>query len=532
MNRWLAALGLLFCACLGRAEGILLVPLDSRPAAGQFAQMIARIAGEELRMPPYESLGRFVNPGSPEEILQWLSVQDITKIRTLIVSADMICYGGLIGSRDGKTTEELAQLRLQKLLEIRKRAPGMKLFVFSATMRLAPTATRAAAPWRLRLARYVELKDMAFRLKKEHVKPEMEATKASLPLGTIENYEATRRRDHAVQRALIQAAGKGQIDYLVIGQDDARPYGPHVPETENLRALVKKTRAEKVVYFCEGIDQHANVLVSRALARRAGWMPRVRVVYSDPAGAKRFANFESKPIEASLADQIVASGGQVVKEGEEYDYSLYLNTPERRPEMFKEWLENLKGEIEQGLPVAVADINLAKNGTADPLLFDALWEDARLMRLLAYAGWNTAGNTMGTTVPAANVYLLARKLNVDPLKRELAQREFLLHRFVNDFAYHRYTRPLAYSMVLTTTRDEVYGLDYADMNDFVQRDLQKHLEYYFEGQFDGRRFYAGSEPFIFSGIRDIKIWLPWPRCYEVRLEFKLDARRATGQSGK
>lgn len=532
MNRWLAALGLLFCACLGRAEGILLVPLDSRPASGQFAQMIARIAGEDLRMPPYESLGRFVSPGSPEEILQWLSGQDLAKIRTLVVSADMICYGGLIGSRENKATQELAMLRLKKLFEIRKRAPGLKLYVFSSTMRLAPTATRSAAPWRMKLARYAELKDMADRLKLERVRPEMEANKASLPLGVIESYEATRRRDHAVQRALVQAASTGQIDFLVIGQDDAKPYGPHVPETEALRALVKKLGAEKSVYFCEGIDQHANVLVSRSLARRAGWMPRVRVVYSDPSGAKRFANFESKPIEASLADQIVASGGQVAKEGEEYDYSLYLNTPERRPEMFKEWLDSLKGEIEQGLPVAVADINLAKNGTADPELFDALWQDARLMRLLAYAGWNTAGNTMGTTVPAANVYLLARKLNVDPLKRELAQREFLLHRFVNDFAYHKYTRPLAYSMVLTNTRDEVYGLDYADMNDFVQRDLQKHLEFYFEGQFDGRRFYAGPEPFIFSGLRDIKIFLPWPRCYEVRLEFRLDARRADGRQGK
>lgn len=532
MNRWLAALGLLFCAAIGRAEGILLVPLDSRPAAGQFAQMIARIAGEDLRMPPYDSLGRFVNPGSPEEILQWLSSQDMAKIKTLVVSSDMICYGGLIASRENKTTQELALLRLKKLLEIRKRAPGMKLFVFSSTMRLAPTATRSAAPWRMKLARYAELKDMAERLKMERVRPEMEANKVSLPLGVIESYEATRKRDHAIQRALVQAASAGQIDYLVIGQDDAKPYGPHVPETEALRTLVKTLRAEKAVYFCEGIDQHANILVSRALSQRAGWMPRVRVVYSDPAGARRFANFESKPIEASLADQIVASGGQVVKDGEEYDYSLYLNTPERRPEMFKEWLENLKAEIEQGLPVAVADINLAKNGTADPELFEALWQDARLMRLLSYAGWNTAGNTMGTTVPAANVYLLARKLHVDPLKRELAQREFLLHRFVNDFAYHKYTRPLAYSMVLTTTRDEVYGLDYADMNDFVQRDLQKHLEYYFEGQFDGRRFYAGSEPFVFSGLRDIKIFLPWPRCYEVRLEFRLDARRADGRTGR
>jgi len=42
-----------------------------QPAAGQFAQMIGNIAGIDVRQPPYEDLGRFTNPGSPEAILAW-----------------------------------------------------------------------------------------------------------------------------------------------------------------------------------------------------------------------------------------------------------------------------------------------------------------------------------------------------------------------------------------------------------------------------------------------------------------------------
>jgi len=507
-----------------RADKILLVPLDSRPAAGQFAQMIAKISGEDLRMPPYASLGRFTDPGRPEEVLQWLSTQELNGVSTMVVSADMICYGGLIASRTHQASDELAKLRLQKLLEIRRRRPKTKLYVFSSTMRLTPTATRPASRYRLILAKYMELRDMWQRGKVAKAKEEMERLRPQIPTSAMEDYERARARDHAVQREMVKAAANGLIDYLVIGQDDAKPFGPHIGETLRLRQLVKSLKAESRVYFCEGIDQHASVLVSRALLRQAGWVPRVRVAYSDPDGKRKFANYESKPIEESLNDQIIASGGRPVPDGEEYDYTLYLNTPKRRDETFREWLDGLKSELDQGFPVAVADINFAADATADPELFEALWQEARMMKLLSFAGWNTAGNTMGTAVPAANVYLLARRLNVDPVLREVAQREFLLHRFVNDYAYHKFTRPVAYGMVLSTNRDEIYGLDFTDLNDFVQRDLQKHLERYFDGQFNGRRFFAGNEQYAFSGIEDIKVWLPWPRAYEVRLQFQLKAK--------
>ena len=150
------------------------------------------------------------------------------------------------------------------------------------------------------------------------------------------------------------------------------------------------------------------------------------------------------------------------------------------------------------------------------------------MRLVSYAGWNTAGNTMGTAIPAANVYLLAKRSpHIDQLKSEVAQHEFLLHRYVNDFAYHRVTRAEAYQQIAADgfgSPDEIYGAEYDKINDFVQQDLGRWLETYFQEQFLGRHFLAGQREFEFSGIDDVRIWLPWPRAYEVRLQFKLEAR--------
>jgi hypothetical protein len=48
------------------------------------------------------------------------------------------------------------------------------------------------------------------------------------------------------------------------------------------------------------------------------------------------------------------------------------------------------------------------------------------------------------------------------------------------------------------------------------------METFNEG-FLGRRFFAGTKQYAFSGITDVSISLPWPRAYEVRLSFHLEA---------
>jgi hypothetical protein len=200
--------------------------------------------------------------------------------------------------------------------------------------------------------------------------------------------------------------------------------------------------------------------------------------------------------------------------------------PDREPEPFARFQQALTSEIDQGFPVAVADINIGKDGTSDAELFSTLKDGDRMFKLLSFAGWNTAGNSLGTAIPTANIYLLARRLKVDAFRREVAQREFLLHRFVNDYAYHKITRPQAYALIDASpraSREETYGLPFDEVNDFVSTDLKLHLDKYFADDFMGKRFFAGTQQYEVTGLSDVKIFLPWPRAYEVRLEFKIQA---------
>jgi hypothetical protein len=375
----------------------------------------------------------------------------------------------------------------------------------------------------------MELQDRYRRTKNKSYLESMRNLLTKIPPIELQRYEDARKRDHELQKRLLSLTKENVLDYLILGQDDAQPYGPHMPEQFALRKLEDSLQIGGKVYQCEGIDQHANVLVSRALLRHHSWVPRVRVVFSDNSGRGKIANYESKSVGLSLQDQLLASGARPVAFDGAYDFTLFLNSPEPREAPFAQFLAQLAEEVDQGFPVAVADINLGKDGTGDPKLYAALWERNRMFKLLAYAGWNTAGNTMGTTIPAANVFLLARKLQVDPLIREVAQREFLLHRLVNDFAYHKYVRPEAYRLIdsmPTARREELFGEDLVSVSRLVQSELARYLSQTYLDQFAGRRFFAGTTQYEFAGLDGVSIDLPWPRAYEVRLQFRLRTQEA------
>lgn len=495
--------------------------------------MIAAMNDTKVDVPPIELLGKFTVPGDVDKIFEWLEAQRLDDVGTIIVSTDMLAYGGLIASRVNDVDASTAIKRLQRLMDFRKKAPeGIKMYLYAATMRLTPTATKAAASYRLNLAKYEEMKDRFERTGDKALPPKLANLRKMVPPVEILRYERTRRRNFEVQAALLRMAIGKEIDFLIMGQDDAKPDGPQIQENAKLKKLSEQYHVNEKVYFCEGIDQHSNLLLSRAILSDKGWKPKVRIVYSDDQGKDQYALYESKTVKESLQDQIFASGAEVATNSDEYDYALYVNTPKRREQSFEQFLENMRNEIDQGFPVAVADINFGANGSSDEELFNFLVRTGKSFRLLAFAGWNTAGNTMGTAIPAANVYLCARKFEVDPMKRELAQREFLMHRMIDDWAYHRFTRPSTYSMIddLQDQRDEIYGANFDAVDKFASNDLRKYIKQIFLSQFQFRRFYVGTKEYQITDITDLHIGLPWPRAYEIRVDFKLKAEEV-GASG-
>jgi hypothetical protein len=63
-----------------------------------------------------------------------------------------------------------------------------------------------------------------------------------------------------------------------------------------------------------------------------------------------------------------------------------------------------------------------------------------------------------------------------------------------------------------------------EIDSYVRQQLRMRLDSLFREGVRGQRFSAGTENYEISGLSDVRIWLPWPRAYEMRLEFKLEAK--------
>ncbi len=102
------------------------------------------------------------------------------------------------------------------------------IYTFGIIMRLGTTVTDAESmSLHLGLGEYSQLVDRVQRLSKADLQPQLDSVTSRLGADALPRYLAVRRRNHAVNRALIKLTADGVIDYLVLAQEDFGPgWGP------------------------------------------------------------------------------------------------------------------------------------------------------------------------------------------------------------------------------------------------------------------------------------------------------------------
>jgi hypothetical protein len=520
---------------LGPAGYIVLVPIDDRPAVAQFAAMIGAVADHKVVMPPAETLGRFTTPGDTALIDEWLRAQDYSKVDALVVSVDMLAYGGLVASRSPRTTLEDARRRLEFFRWFKQKNPRVPVYAFNVLMRVAPTASAASRGYHGKLARWAELKDRVPKTKDANLAAELGQLEKELDTKLKDDYLSARRRDLEINLAMLDLVKAGVVDSLLLLQDDARVYGLHRQDQEVLRRRLKELGLESRVPVYNGADEGSLSLVSRAVLDKFRRKVRVAVVYSSEKSKKIIAPYEDHPLEFTVENQIKAAGGVIVSYREERDYTLYVNAPETSEKEFELFTKVLIDEIKSGRPAALADLLFPAphRSGADERLVEALKREGVVDKLAGYAAWNTAGNTLGTAIPHANLRVFFRRLNDRPdraARATAAHLEFLLHRFAGDYLYHDVVR-LEINRELRKNpedpTDEFTPEMYARVNKDVEARLRPLVEKFFADHFQGKTytlaFYNGKKREVtVTGLRDLKIHLPWPRTFEVTIDYKFD----------
>ena len=129
-----------------------------------------------------------------------------------------------------------------------------------------------------------------------------------------------------------------------------------------------------------------------------------------------------------------------------------------------------------------------------------LAKEMDLLKLSAYAGWNTSSNTLGTVICQAVFVLLFGDSNL--------QKRFLAERIYEDVGYCGYVRAFVTNNILSSM-----GYNYFDAGESdgeVAKIVETHLNDYI-----GKYFPELSAKYEFLRCR-----MPWKRMFEVDLALK------------
>ncbi|MBP2019608.1 hypothetical protein J2Z79_003050 [Symbiobacterium terraclitae] len=501
---------------------ILLIPVDARPVTRDIAVEVAAVAGIEVMVPPKEILGFLKEPADLAAIGAWMA-EHLPLADAVVVSLDLLGYGGLCPSRFGGVTAAQVKERLAPVFRLKAERPDLPVYAFSATMRIPAYNSDAEEPeywatygydlWRLSYCddKYQVTGDEAARA-------EAEAAAARVPAELVAEFRARRARNFAVNLHALDMAEQGLLDLIVFPQDDTSEFGWNIAEQRQLRAEINRRGLGMKALIYPGADEVGLALVARAVNRAAGVTPKFYPFYSSTKGPLIHARYEDRPLGETVKGQIFACGGLLVDSPAEADILLAVNTPGdeqgEAPEQahrrlvdtagrnLPEFVARIAHYIREGRPVAVADLAYA-NG-ADDALISLLGETVALPDLEAYAGWNTAGNSMGTVAAHAAMRHLGRRTG---RLNQGAHLSFLLKRFADDYLYQFQVR---------TEVREAHGVDRLPPDELLAetaRRLEPGLR-----AFHARHFARAGE------LKLKQIYLPWKRSFEVGLDLEVIPR--------
>ncbi|MFE6919222.1 DUF4127 family protein [Streptomyces rubiginosohelvolus] len=431
---------------------IALLPLDERPACSRLPAQIAAVAGAGTLLPPPELMPRLREPGDADALGTWLAgaARDAD---AAVVSLETLGHGGLIASRTQPSPVAEVAARWQTLDRIA--ASGTPVHAVTLITRTPDSDDAMEEPeyWDPHGPALHHLSAELHRGEQPQTRraEQLAAARRAVPPAVRSDFLRRRVRNHALNLTALELAASGALDSLVVGADDTAPRAVATAELQQLQLWRSRLEVEDRVSVRPGADEATATLVARTLLGLLGSGPvTVRIEAVDPNGLARTAPYENIPVGRTAAGQIMACGA-TVNEGPDPDLYLLVHTPDgagdwavgppaHRSEEAVRTAQSLADRaaelLRAGRAVAVADC--AQPNGADPLLADALLRTGLAHLLTSYAGWNTAGNTLGTAVAHAVTAVAARRADRFD---ERAHLDLLAHRFIEDLGYMTRVRP-------------------------------------------------------------------------------------------
>lgn len=513
MKKYAFLLFFLLFTSLAEAGGrILFVPLDDRPVCLDYTVNTFKAAGWDIQTPPHDIVASFNHDGDPDKLYAWLESKT-PGASAVVLSSDSMIYGGLVASRTHKLSDKDLGERTTRLLQFKKQFGGIPVYVFTTVMRAPKASSAPVEP-----AYYKEYGGQIFRLGELTDKNEVVGLTASeakerlslskaIPETVLRDLYVRRGKNLAVTERLLAGTENGSFDYLLLGRDDTAPYSDAHRDARKLETTNAQLSQRKVRFFA-GADQLGMLMLNRAINKDEGGVPIVHAFYTDGVGEKTLPAYEDDTVRTTVRNQILAAAAWPAPGDKYADLILAVNTPVDGITLQGNDAANsikLKGEqhaflkkvedyLQKNKNVAIADVAYA-NG-ADNALVQGLFDQRLAWSLAAYAGWNTAANTIG--------FALVQGLQAAYLTTE-DKEDLLLVRYLDDWAYQSNVRE-AVRKELVWPRQWKDGAFRSEQKLFLESSITEKMRSFIK-------------PYITSkAISKWQFTLPWNRTFEIKVD--------------
>lgn len=488
---------------------IVFLPLDERPCNVKFPQVLFDGKSFTVVCPP-----EFGSKKEPADfhILEEFLLRECRNGDGLVLSVDMLLYGGLVPSRLHRLTNQELFSRLELIRELKRVNPALKIYAFHCIMR-CPTYSSAdeepdyygqygEAIHKLGAARHKVLRG------EEEARGQAEGLESRIPWEYLEDYLARRTKNLELNLAMLTLMEEGVAEFLVVPQDDAAPLGFTAMDQEQVRRTVREKRLQHKVLIYPGADELGLTLLARMRNELENRCPGVFVQYASEEARFVVPPYEDRPLGETVRYQLAAAGCRPVVAPEEADFILAMTAPGAnmvgaavQPRLdldydvrrsLSPFFTELCYWLDAGKPVSICD-NAYTNG-GDLELLSMLDASGRLMQVAGYAGWNTSANTMGTAIAEGVRYLYEG--------RDAVCLDFLALRYLEDCGYDAMVRQsvtaeelpaLGMSYFNVKERD---GVAAACVKNRLEDFLQKHMK-----SLEGR-------------VTIERVQMPWRRMFE------------------
>jgi len=436
----------------GRYNGrvkIALAPLDERPVNTRYPQQLAAIAGATLSLPPQSLRGSGRTPADTAAVAQWLSEQ-AEQADGVIASVEYLAWGNLINSRISHDTTAEGLARLAPLT--RATDNGATVYAFALITRVSNADDCVEEPlyWKTYGTRFYQLSQALHKGDTDTIA----ALQAQLPAEQVRDWLVRRERNHALNLAVLNLLANEKLSFLLITSDDTSPWG--LPSREKawleswIQLLGPTVQSRSMMH--PGADEVGSALTARLLCEKHGKRPRLFPLYAVPGDEAITAPYEDRAVRLTVEGQIGACGGTLARSLEDADIVLGVLTPSpRRTEWrtdfaaaerdarlpaYQAFFAQLGALQKAGKLVALGDV--AYPNGADPLAMELLLDPTcpcDPAALASFGAWNTAGNTLGTTVAqAVALWLAGEQADIE------AQKIALTHHFLEGWGYQTEVR--------------------------------------------------------------------------------------------